>query len=112
MTDTPPSDTKLPADLEAQIGALKALATTYNLLANGSYPGSKHFQIKLALDFNKSLYDQSLEKALSHPSWELSEHLQVLHKAKIAEETEKRLAGEAQAIQAVEKVTGQAVPLG
>lgn len=64
--ENPPIE-PLPEDLQAQIGALKALVSIHKLLQEGNFPLSRGQDITHCLDFTMTLHKQIMEEAQAHP---------------------------------------------
>lgn len=72
-TETTPVE--IAPELLAKLGAIRAIATTHNLLDSASFPVSKLEAVKLSLEFLRSLHEQALADAQSHPQASLVEAL-------------------------------------
>lgn len=68
----------IPKDLQDQIGAIRALATTYNLLDKGLFNHTQAQAVRMSLEFVKALYEKSVEEAFNHPEADKSPELMSL----------------------------------
>lgn len=73
----------LDPELQAQLNALFALATTHQLLSVGCFQAAAFHNVEQAKEFIATLHGQALEKALAHPD---SDKVPVLVEAKKARE--------------------------
>ena len=66
------------AELTQKVQALRALATSYNLLDKGHFPHASHAAVALSLEFLRSLHESVKAEALAHPEASLVPELQAL----------------------------------
>lgn len=88
MTDT---TAEVPKDLADKVGALKALATTHNLLQEASFRSSFLPAVQDSLSFLKILHQQMQDECLAHPDCDKVEDLKKLkHLVEGAKHVEKK----------------------
>jgi hypothetical protein len=71
----PISEDVLPQDLKDKISAVRALATSHNLLDTGHFPASKLEAVRQCLAFIHNIYEQAVADALAHPDADKSPDL-------------------------------------
>lgn len=78
MSESQAIEATIPQDLQEKVNALRAIATTYNLLNEGSFKFNTHEAIKASQEFLKALHAGMSAEALAHPDADLVPELKVL----------------------------------